>query len=525
MNYDQTQKLSTDLSNLFKDTNNCDVKILVGNEQNIKEFKAHSLILSSRSIYFKRAFSAEWERKEDGFFISNQPNISPTVFEILLNYVYSGKLSVNNNEVSLVDILIASDELELLEICKQLKKRLLENESAWKLPRDFTTLCQFRHDDRFANLYEVAIGLMCRNAHFIFNSKEFLKMEEEHIIQLLERDDLKLEEIEIWDYLIKWGIENTDSILDENSTTWTSMDFNELEKTLHNCIPYIRFSQMSPKVFNIVRKQYKNILPEDLIDDVLQYFSDPNTKFLLKNLPLRVSVYPLDSKIINARDAATIASWIDEKKEAPYLIKDIPFKFELIYRASLERFNIKKFHECCDNKGPTVVIIKVRNSGEIIGGYNPLDWRSIKPVESANNEIIPYNNFNFYINHKCKTSNSFIFSLFSLSNGVIPKLSPVISKREAITWCKNKGPCFGFQDLWIQDNSRTGISKQKFYENKIIGSESFEIEEYEVFQIIDKRFSFLKLFKKICSFTWKVIKKIFQLIGVGIRSFIDFCNQ
>ena len=84
MNYEHTQNLSNDLSNLLRDTNNCDVKIIVGKEPNIKEFKAHSLILSSRSIYFKKAFSPQWARKEDGITIFNKPNISPLVFEILI---------------------------------------------------------------------------------------------------------------------------------------------------------------------------------------------------------------------------------------------------------------------------------------------------------------------------------------------------------------------------------------------------------------------------------------------------------
>ncbi|PKY44520.1 hypothetical protein RhiirA4_443175 [Rhizophagus irregularis] len=314
-------------------------------------------------------------------------------------------------------------------------------------------------------------------------------MEEDHLIEILKRDDLKLEEIEIWDYLIKWGIKNTDSI--NNLSKWTSNDFTELEKTLHNCIPYIRFSQMPPNVFNIVSTQFNGILPKDLVDDVLQYFSDPNSKPLLKNLPLRVTVYPFDSKIINAKDAALISSWIDKKKGTPYHLRDIPFRFVLIYRASLEEF--KFFHNRCDNKGPTVVIIKVRNSGEIIGGYNPLEWRSIK----LNGEEMPSNNSEFYNNHKCKTSDSFIFSLFSSTNGVIPTLSRVSSKKEAIIWCKDKGPCFGLQDLWIQSSSRSGKSKQKSYEKTIINKETFEIEEYEVYQIIDTRFSYYEFIKRI----------------------------
>ncbi|UZO12966.1 uncharacterized protein OCT59_004473 [Rhizophagus irregularis] len=350
MEYEPTQNLVNDLSHLLKDTSNCDVKIRVGKEPNIKEFKVHSFVLSS-------------------------------------SYIYLGTFSVDNNKISLVDILIASDEIELLEVYRQLEKRLLENELAWKFPKDFITLYHYR--DRFNNLYEVILELVY------------------------------------------------------------------------------------------------------LVDDVLQYFSDPNSKPLLKNLPLRVSVYPLNSKIINANDAAIVASWIDKKKGIPYRLKDIPIKFELIYRASHEGFNTNKFHECCDNKGPTVVIIKVRNSGEIIGGYNSLDWRSVKYKGSHYNR--------FYIDHKCKTSNSFIFSLFSSTNGVNPVLSRVTSKKEAIIWCKDKGPCFGLQDLWINNNSMFGRSKQKYYKKKIINRETFEIEDYEVFQIIDKRFSPYKLINRVGS--------------------------
>jgi hypothetical protein len=86
--------------------------------------------------------------------------------------------------------------------------------------------------------------------------------------------------------------------------------------------------------------------------------------------------------------AALIACWIDKKRETPYKFKDIPFKFKLNYRANQEGFEINKFHENCDNKGPTVVIIKVRNSDEIIGGYNPLEWRSFKIVEDERSPLL-----------------------------------------------------------------------------------------------------------------------------------------
>ncbi|CAG8595190.1 2403_t:CDS:2, partial [Acaulospora morrowiae] len=120
--------------------------------------------------------------------------------------------------------------------------------------------------------------------------------------------------------------------------------------------------------------------------------------------------------------------------------------------------------------GPTLVVIKVRNSGEIIGGYNPLEWRGVV-------SLIDYDNFGY----RCETSNSFIFSL---TNRAIPILSRVASKKEAIIWCGNKGPCFGLKDLRIiPSNSYNNIvceSRNYSYEKKIINKEIFEIEDYEV---------------------------------------------
>ncbi|CAG8661742.1 9124_t:CDS:2, partial [Racocetra fulgida] len=152
--------------------------------------------------------------------------------------------------------------------------------------------------------------------------------------------------------------------------------------------------------------RYKDILP-DLSDEVFRNL-DPRHDLLQK----RVSAYPFDSKIINAKDAALIASWIDNKQKTPYCFKDIPFKFNLIYRASQENFSISNNVELTNNR----------------------DW-------------LPSNGYNN--NYRCN----------------------------------DKGPCFGLQDLWIQNNSSrrsaSGISKQHSYEMGIIDKDTFEIEEYE----------------------------------------------
>jgi hypothetical protein len=78
------QELSKDFASLINDKDESNVIIQVGEESNMKEFKAHSLILKSRSSYFRTALSENWAKKENDMYIFKKPNISPDVFEIIL---------------------------------------------------------------------------------------------------------------------------------------------------------------------------------------------------------------------------------------------------------------------------------------------------------------------------------------------------------------------------------------------------------------------------------------------------------
>ena len=82
-------KLVNDLTNLFNESDHYDMEIEVGENDNIKIFKAHSNILKSRSSYFKAALSDDcWiKRAENGIILFEKKNISPKIFEVLLMYV------------------------------------------------------------------------------------------------------------------------------------------------------------------------------------------------------------------------------------------------------------------------------------------------------------------------------------------------------------------------------------------------------------------------------------------------------
>ena len=49
------------------------------------------------------------------------------------------------------------------------------------------------------------------------------------------------------------------------------------------------------------------------------------------------------------------------------------YDMKLLYRASEHGYTAKSFHDYCDDKGPTLIIIK-RSEGWIFGGYTTQSW-------------------------------------------------------------------------------------------------------------------------------------------------------
>ena len=75
-----------------------------------------------------------------------------------------------------------------------------------------------------------------------------------------------------------------------------------------------------------------------------------------------VSLFIDISKIIdNMMDDKVLQKWVGN------------YKWKLIYRASEHRFTPMSFHEYCNDKGPTLLVIKSRR-GYIFGGYTTQSW-------------------------------------------------------------------------------------------------------------------------------------------------------
>ena len=56
------------------------------------------------------------------------------------------------------------------------------------------------------------------------------------------------------------------------------------------------------------------------------------------------------------------------------------YKWRLIYRASEHGYTAESFHKYCDDKGPTLIVIK-SSGGWIFGGYTTQSWIVVHPNE------------------------------------------------------------------------------------------------------------------------------------------------
>src|SRR5437588_1246580 len=131
------------------------------------------------------------------------------------------------------------------------------------------------------------------------------------LISIIQRDDLGMKEIEIWDKVIEWGIAKT-SNLPRNLQDWKKEHFLALKQTIHQIIPHIRLFQMTPADYCHKVRPYKQLLSKPLQKDLLCYYLANDQPKSTVILPPRVSPIKIDSAIIGPQHTALISQWLDD---------------------------------------------------------------------------------------------------------------------------------------------------------------------------------------------------------------------
>ncbi|PKK67863.1 hypothetical protein RhiirC2_782958 [Rhizophagus irregularis] len=365
--------LVKDISLMLNDLNDADdynVIIQVGEGNNIKEFRANSNILRARCPYFKQALTFNWIIRKNNIIVFNKPNITSTVFDMILKYIYTGELDLTEQSgEDIFDLLIASDELLLEELFKYAQDYLIKEKTSW-IHQNFDLIIHVAFKiNSCKKLQYYCFETICEDPQLSLTSKMFSLIDQESLSNILKKDNLQVKEINIWNYLIKWGIKQTPGLGSENSdrTKWNDKNYKELKKILDPFIPLIRFvSICRTDFFNQVRP-YRAIIPNDIYEEIDEYYYI-NTLPKTKILPTRAG--RIDSNIIKEELINIFANWIDNKNAMDIRTgNDIFYKFSLIYRGSHDGISNISFINKCNHRVATLVLIKVLQSNEIFGGY------------------------------------------------------------------------------------------------------------------------------------------------------------
>ncbi|RHZ86506.1 hypothetical protein Glove_50g47 [Diversispora epigaea] len=485
-------KLSQNFIELLNDKD--DYNVIIETENREKSFTAHSNILKNRSPYFRKELE-NIQPNNNNIMIINKPNISAHIFDAILNYIYGGIVNLGNvNTRFIFDLMLAANEFELKELANKLETLLIDTKASW-LKTYFSLIYRtIFSENNFKKLENYCNDIIAKHPSLIFENSDFKTLPESALVSLLKRNDLKMEEYKIWDHVLKWGIAQNPT-LPATLGEWSDENFLTLKITLRQCLPLIRFfhipnAQIIDKII-----PYKSIIDKQLWNEIIHYQAFPNKQYKSNILPARTTLVTelpprtelpkataSFSTIISDEHAAEISSWID-RKTTTYPITNIPYKFELVLSGTRNGFAPQTFWNICHGHDKTVVIMKVKGTNEILGGYNPSTW-----------DIT----FNLWGDGQwMETKDSFIFSL---KNGNIK--NSILSRVDNIQYaiCKaskhrqnNYGPRFGNFYLYSEksnfslDNRNYCDIKCNIYEKPIrTSSDRFSIINYEVFKIVKK---------------------------------------
>uniref|UniRef100_U9U3P6 Serine-enriched protein n=1 Tax=Rhizophagus irregularis (strain DAOM 181602 / DAOM 197198 / MUCL 43194) TaxID=747089 RepID=U9U3P6_RHIID len=482
------QEVINDYEKLLENERGYDVIICVdGNE----EIRAHSLVLSTRSQYFCTKLSEENVERRDGKIIIKRPDISSKLFNMILRFIYCGRIDFTAIEgFELIKLSIEVDDLNIRTLFPQIEDYLIKNQSTFLYQNtieiletiyqreSFTKLWNFCLEkiykepkmlfetDKFVNLkaplvesvfkrndlkLDEIIGILSNYDKFnklkepltellfkrndldldkivimLFNSDKFINLKAPLLKLIIERDDLILEEIDVWNSLLKWGLAQNPTI-SQDSTKWNDEEIKIIERTLHGFIPLVRFYYMSPEDFLDKIFPLKELLPRDLLNDLLTFHITLSRRTNVNIPPPRQ--LKIDSAIIQPKHIAIFAA---------------------------------AFHAKCDNKGATIVVAKIQNSELIVGGYNPLHWDSNGAYRT--------------------TKDSFIFSFTDRNDLQTAKVGYINHGHysNAIYCHQSNGPTFGNgHDLIIHPINQNSNSNQSSY-SKIDIAGNFRTENYEL---------------------------------------------
>src|SRR3954452_22436892 len=153
---------------------------------------------------------------------------------LISRYLYTGFVDFNHNDQHNKDIflqfLVAADEFGLSELIEYIQKNLTENEEFMQKDPVDTLQVIYKHET-FDDLRDGCLEIISEDPRILFTSEKFPLLDKSMITMILQRDDINMKEVDIWDSLLRWVFIHHLNI-DKDYSTWSSEDSANIKQTM-----------------------------------------------------------------------------------------------------------------------------------------------------------------------------------------------------------------------------------------------------------------------------------------------------
>jgi hypothetical protein len=341
---------------------------------------------------------------------------------------------------------------------------------------------------------DFGMSFIRENTEEVLMSDAFYKMPANKLLQVMKDDNLSASEAFLFSRVIEWGryqlqdgsqaASVSKQTLDESKSEEANKEFNaRLKVVIAKILPCIRFPLMETfEIATIVVPTM--LLSDDELVLLYQYAAKiaAGTPSSGLRLPAGLSIYsdkpregimgPKESTLIPKNLMKEFMMFFNNK-ERKKPVK--PIKFQLLYTSQKHGTTAHDFHSKCDDKGPVVVIYS--SKGNIFGGYYGDSWKTVSSYGTAS---------------------AWLFSLVNPGKNIMKLLGNGSNHNYQDA---SYGPTWGGgHDLycpgtWKTSNGSSNPSSYTrvapgysgvFSSTTFTGSQSFKIDDFEVFAVTDK---------------------------------------
>ncbi|CAI2169182.1 6162_t:CDS:2 [Funneliformis geosporum] len=222
--------------------------------------------------------------------------------------------------MGMADVLRAAEELCLTDLLEYIEDHLLHNTD--ELLNHFALVYKFatqdEHYNDFNKLKEFCFNAMEREPSIVFDSTDFINIDQDSLISLLQMRYLIRREIELWDKIVEWSIAQVSS-LSRIIENWTLEDFSIFGNIISPFIPYINFSLIRPNEFASKVRIFRRSFGDECYAKLLELHL---SQLDVVTATLFQSSLDINSTLITPKHAALICSWLTNDEEYQSKVKE-----------------------------------------------------------------------------------------------------------------------------------------------------------------------------------------------------------